>query len=158
MCGVPAALAGLSIAATGYQAYTERKANKLNAQLAEQNARIAQIKADDARNRGQVAADRVRAQAGQDMATQRTAFAGNNVRVDQGSAASIVADTAYIGELDAMTIENNAAREAFGFESDAFNSEFEADRYDTMADMQPTATLLAGAGRAGSLYYSASSR
>jgi hypothetical protein len=50
------------------------------------------------------------------IGAQRAGFAAGNIDVAFGSAADVQADAAYLGELDALTIRTNAAREAWGFQ------------------------------------------
>jgi hypothetical protein len=45
---------------------------------------------------------------------QRTGFAAGNIDVGFGSAVDVQEDAAFLGELDALTIRTNAAREAWG--------------------------------------------
>lgn len=72
--------------------------------------------AADARVRGAIEADQVRVQGQQLIGTQRAAQAASGGVVDEGSNALIQQDTAQFAELDALTISNNAAREAYGYE------------------------------------------
>jgi len=95
------------------------------AQVARNNQIIAGRAAEDARRRGEIEA----AQQGRKSAIlqgrQRAALAGAGVTVGQDSALDLVADTAALGTLDALTIQSNAEREALGFEAQAAN--FQAD-------------------------------
>ena len=59
-------------------------------------------------------------------------------------ALDILADTAEIGELDALTIENNAKREAWGFEIEGMNASNQATLYDYEAANQNPLTAQAG--------------
>jgi len=83
------------------------------------NAMYANDAANDAKARGRYDADLQRIRTGQMIGTQRTAMAANGGLVDEGTNAALQADTAALGELDALTIQNNAAREAYGFQVQA---------------------------------------
>ncbi len=72
--------------------------------------------ANDARARGLVDADNQRVQTQGLIGTQRAAQAANGGEVNTGSNAITQQDTAQYGELDALIISNNAAREAYGLE------------------------------------------
>lgn len=69
--------------------------------------------------RGQRAANRQRQDAKGLVGSQRAAAAASGVEVNDGSALDVQADTAALGELDATTIANNAAREALGYKAQA---------------------------------------
>jgi len=75
--------------------------------------------AEDALQRGRYDADWQRIGTESFIGTQRTAQAANGGLVDSGSNAILQQDTAQLGELDALTISNNAAREAYGYQVEA---------------------------------------
>lgn len=85
------------------------------------NAGYAKQAADDALARGQYDADLQRVRTGQAIGTQRAAMAANGGLVNEGSNALLQEDTASLGELDALTIQNNAAREAYGLKVQAIS-------------------------------------
>ena len=89
------------------------------ASMMDQNAQRSMQTADDIVDRGRKDADWQRVKTQQDIGTQRVAQAANNGMVDQDTNALLNQDVAMIGELDAQTIANNAAREAYGFEVQA---------------------------------------
>lgn len=95
------------------------------AQVSKNNAILAERAAKDAEDRGRVAALNTRNRTKQLIGHQRTQLAANGILVDKGSALDIVADTAQIGETDALTNENNADREAANYRAQAGN--FTAD-------------------------------
>lgn len=70
----------------------------------------------DARARGGIAAGELRMQASQLAARQRVAYANSGVDVSEGTPAATMAATRMMGELDAQTALNNAAREAWGYQ------------------------------------------
>lgn len=96
------------------------------AQVARNNRIIAERKAEDARRRGAIEERQQRIKTAQLIGRQRASAAARGVVVDQGSALDITADTAAIGELDALTIRSNAEREALGFETQGANFEAES--------------------------------
>lgn len=85
------------------------------------NARMAEWQARDAERRGDEAANRHRAQVTRMIGSQRAALAAQGVNVEDGSAAEVQLDTAMLGEMDALTIRNNAAREALGYRAQAID-------------------------------------
>lgn len=92
-----------------------------SADLADYNASVADLQATDAVERGAEAESRFRTQVRGVIGAQRAGFAGANIDVGFGSAVDVQADAAYLGELDALTIRTNAAREAWGFNVQAYD-------------------------------------
>ena len=87
-----------------------------NAQLQEERALMAQQQAQDAIRRGDEAQEKHRQQVSLMKGRQRAGFAAGGVLVDAGSAADVLDDTEYFGELDAQNIAYNAALEAWGYQ------------------------------------------
>jgi hypothetical protein len=100
-------------------AQAQRKAAESGADLQDFNAKIADLQAQDAVERGAEDESRYRSQVRGSIGTQRAGIASQNVKVGFGSAVDVQADAAYLGELDALSIRNNAAREAWGFKMQA---------------------------------------
>jgi hypothetical protein len=128
--GVMTALVIGSLAAQAYSSYKQGKAAKKageagqtaaesQADLADYNAQVATVQADDAVARGGEEESRFRAGTRGLIGTERAGQAAGNVDVGYGSALDVQADTAYLGELDALTIRTNAAREAWGYKVQA---------------------------------------
>lgn len=88
-------------------------------ELADYNANVATLQADDAIARGVEEEQRFRTKVRASIGAQRVGFAAGNIDVSSGSAADVQADAAYLGELDALTISGNAAREAWGYKTQA---------------------------------------
>ncbi len=97
-----------------------------NAQIADYNARMAEARARDAIYRGRENEQRFRVDLRGFIGAQRASYAGQGVDVAQGSALEVQADTAYQGELDALTLRVNAAREAWGFRVEAEDERMQA--------------------------------
>jgi hypothetical protein len=134
-----AAFTALAIASTiasiGLQAYgqhkagkaaeaagaAEKKASDSQAALADYNASVAELQAKDAVERGAEEEARFRSQVRGAVGSQRAGFAASNVDVGFGSAVDVQADAAYLGELDALTIKNNATREAWGYQVESYD-------------------------------------
>jgi hypothetical protein len=93
----------------------ERAAKESEAELADYNAAVADLQAEDALARGAEEENNFRAQVKTLIGRTRTSFAAGNIDVTSGLPVDVAADIAHTGELDALTIRNNAAREAWGF-------------------------------------------
>lgn len=151
---------GASAAATAaatYMSYdANKKAGRANAEISENNARIAADEAANAQAMGDRESEqqtwRTRAILGQ----QRAAIAASGIDSQVGTAAQVLGETALFGEVDQQTIRMNAARSAWSFNSQARNIQNQAgiDRFNTKA--KGKATILSGlssiAGSAGGLY------
>lgn len=103
------------------QAQYEANAAVAESQAAQldDNAHTADLQAADAVKRGAEEESRFRTSVRGLIGSQRAGFAGQGVAVGSGSAADVQRDSAYLGELDALTIRHNAAREAFGYTAQA---------------------------------------
>jgi hypothetical protein len=94
---------------------------KYQAAVANNNQIIAERAAKDAEARGDIAEDRQRRKLALIMGTQRNALAGQGTDLLSGSPLDIIGDTAEVGEMDALTIRNNSAREAYGYRVQGMN-------------------------------------
>ena len=116
-------LAGAGISAAG--SYGSMEATSRNAayqaQVAANNAKVAVENAGMATQAGEVAATnrglKTRAQVGQTLARQ----GASGVDVNSGSAPKVRAAQSEVGMLDALTIRSNAAKQAYGYETQATN-------------------------------------
>lgn len=131
-----------------------RRQGAYSAAIDTQNAGLADAQARDAVARGTIAEDRQRQQTAGLAGSQRATAAANGIDVGSGSAADITSDTARMGELDALTIRNNAAREAYGYQVSAANDRAAAINAQQAGNNQAGAdraggysALLTGAGR-----------
>lgn len=110
-----------------------------------QNAFYLNQSAQDAKARGIIDSDQARVQTQQAIGTQRAAMASNGGVVDEGTNAIIQQDTAQLGELDALTISNNAAREAYGFQVQAQDNLRTAKNLQKQAKKGVLTSMLGGA-------------
>ena len=129
--------------------------NQYNAQIQDMNATLAERRAKDAERRGELEEQKKRQQVAQISGQQRVAMAANGVDLSFGSPLDTLVDTAVAGELDALTIRSNAAREAYDYRVDAVNkragasmSRASADNAITGSYLNAGGTVLAGAGKA----------
>ena len=149
----------LAMAATGFQAggalmgtigsYNQSKASKASfeyqAAVERNNAVLAQQQSADAIRRGQSAEGNARLRAAQTMGAQRARLAANGVALDEGSALNLLQDTEYMSGVDALTIRDNAAREAWGFQVQGQNATNNAQLLATRAgNERPALSLAAG--------------
>jgi hypothetical protein len=81
----------------------------------DQNARLEDLRAADAIARGHEASLRQRTATQGAVGDVRASLGAQGVDLGVGSAADVQSETQHMGELDRITIENNARREAWGF-------------------------------------------
>jgi hypothetical protein len=109
------------------QGLAQQKAAESQAQVLDFNANVADLQAKDAVERGAEAESRFRSTIRGAIGSQRAGFAAANIDVSFGSAVDVQADAAFLGELDALTIRTNAAREAWGYQVQAADIRKRAD-------------------------------
>lgn len=80
------------------------------------NASMDSLQAQDAKRRGDIVASQEGERTRQLVGAQRVATAANGLRVDQGSAGAIQAETEGLGALDRETARHNAYLEAMGYQ------------------------------------------
>lgn len=124
MCGPVALMAAsaiVSLVAGVGAAKAERDAGRANQQIAENSAQLAEQGAKDSAVLGareqQHAAWRTRAMLGK----QKAAIAANGVDLDIGSSVDVLGDTALFGGAERSALATDAARKAWGFQSEALN-------------------------------------
>ena len=147
MCDVATAV---MIGSAAFGAYGQMQQADYHSQVAKNNAIIADQQATDALKRGEEDERQHRLRVEALKGEQRSALAANGVILDDGSALDILADTAEQGELDALTIRNNAEREAYGHRVQAGNFRSEASAAKSSGYMSAGSTLLSGASSVSS--------
>lgn len=130
-----------------------------NAQVAEMNATLADRAAKDALERGAAEEQRKRMEIAAIQGRQQAAMAANGVDLTFGSPLDTLVDTATLGELDALTIRRNAAREAYDYETqgvtyraDATLSRMNASAARTGGYLNAAGTVLGGGAKAYQTY------
>jgi len=101
------------------QGEQQKQAAESQAGLLDYNANVADLQAKDATARGVEEENKLRTRIRSTIGAQRTQFAAAGVDAGYGSAADTQADAAMLGELDALTVRTNAAREAWGYKVQA---------------------------------------
>lgn len=130
-------MVGATVAGTAYAAYSQKRAGDAQASIAEKNAAIAERAAQDAIERGKVAENEQRQKVRQLQGEQKAAMAAAGADVQSGSNLDTLSDTAMVGEFDALTIRNNAAREAYGYRTQSAQYSAEA----ALAQQRGTSSL-----------------
>lgn len=148
VASLAATAAGVGISASG-----QKKQAEYQARIQERNAELARMQAEDARSRGREEETRHRMAVIQQAGRARAALGASGVSLASGTPASLLEDIHFMGELDAMTIRENAAREAWGYEAQAGGYTAEAGLSRTAGRYNTAGTLLAGAGTVADTWY-----
>lgn len=150
--GITAAV-GVMAVGTGLSAYGKAQSGREARSIGDMNAMIAEYQAEDAITRGQFNEKRQRQTTEKVIGSQRAGFAAGGVDVNSGSALNTQADAAYLGELDALTIRQNAAKEAWGFKVQAAGSRYQGKNAEREGYMGAANTVISGAGSMLLSYY-----
>lgn len=148
--GLTAAIGFGAVGAAGSLASAGMQASALGDQGEQQkflfdiNSRLSTMQSDDALRRGDEAAGEVIRKASQVRGSQRAAYAAQGIDVDSGSAALLQDESDTAGRVDAVTIRNNAWREAWGYKVEAAQASASGQFAKRAADTAATATLITG--------------
>jgi hypothetical protein len=113
-------------------------------QVAENNAISAEYAAKDARDRGAVEEERQRNKTRALMGQQRAALAANGIDASTGTGSLLLADSAGLGEFDALTVRNNAMKQAYGLNVRADNLRAEGENASLKGQNDAFSSLLTG--------------
>ncbi|MHB1091452.1 virion core protein, T7 gp14 family [Thiobacillus sp.] len=141
-----------------YSARMTKNQLAFEADMSRINARIAELGARSAFERGQKEVASLTMQAGQLKARQRASMAANGIDLGEGNAAELQASTDLMREIDKQTIEANAVRSAWGYRTEATNLQSAAlMKEGSAAGISPfgagMSSLLTGAGQVASSWY-----
>lgn len=146
----PAAMIGQAVGGM-FMAKMQYDESRGKAEINRRNAEQARMAARDAWHRGEHAVGKQRRKLSMLIGEQRAATGASGIDVGSGTVADVLADTSAMGELDALTLEHNVAREAWGLGSQADAYDYQARMAEHLGDIQVMGTLVsAGAGVAAS--------
>lgn len=145
----------LTAAGGVYKADAEKKAGQYQAEVADQNAKLNDFRAEQAGQIGAIQEEQHRAKVRQLAGTQRANLAANGVDLGSGTALDMVTETYTMGEQDALMVRYNAMNEAWGFRTEAVNDRNRGrfakaqGKNAAMGTYLTTAASLAGQGYQG---------
>ena len=155
-------LMGFGAASDAVGTYWSARLSKLGldfqADMADINARIAELGAQQELLNGQEQIGQLTLAAGKLKSRQRVTLAANGVDLGEGSAAELQASTDIMKEIDVNTVRANAVRSAWGYRTRSVNYQNESTISRASADgVNPTASagmsLLGSAGQVASTWY-----
>jgi hypothetical protein len=101
--------------------------------LAKIEANLSEIQSMDTLKIGKVQERKLRIQGNQIKASQNVGYAASGIRVDTGIAADVKAETERLAEGDAITLRKNYAKEAYGYQLNAWKKRGEARTFQLSA-------------------------
>lgn len=133
------------------QSQSAKQQGQYQAKVAQNNAQVAEWQAADAKERGDTAAANVRRKYAALEGTQVASLASRGIDISEGSANALLTDTSFFSDVDQRTTKANAAREAWGYQTQANNFAANATAYQAGADAQNP--LMAGALAGTAAYF-----
>lgn len=160
MCELSTALLVASLvttaAAGAYSADASKKMGQYQAEVAGQNAEIADAQAQQAATIGSIQEERARSNARQMIGKQRAALAAGGGTLDDATSVDLVAETALFGEEDALMARFNAMNDAWGFRTKAVDYRNQGSAARVRGRNEARGTYLTTAGSmisTGTSYY-----
>lgn len=156
------ALMGAGVASNTVGSYWSAQNTKITlegqAALADINARISELGAQQELIKGEREVGQVTMRAGQLKSAQRTSMAANGIDLGEGNAAEIQASTDLMKEIDKNTVEANAVRSAWGYRTQGMNYQNEAlvkrgSAGGISPGMSAFGSLIGSAGQVASTWY-----
>jgi hypothetical protein len=114
-------ITGISVYAALQESKAQSAAYEYQAQVAQQNAKIAENNAAMERQAGLEEARRTRIKSLQEIGQQKVGMAAGGVDVATGTPLDALEDTATMGELDALMLQYDAEKRAVNYEIEAKN-------------------------------------
>jgi hypothetical protein len=147
-----------SIVGSYFSAQSKKSLLNGQADIADINARIAELGAVSELARGRAQTNAIGLQHGQLKGRQRTALAANGVDLGEGSAAEVQTSGDMMSEIDRNTAEANAIRSAWGYraqETDLQNDALlkRANASGISPAMASVSTLLSEGGTVAESWY-----
>lgn len=97
------------------------EAGNTNAGIAKTNAQFASMNASDALARGNIKAAQIEGQGSQVVGKEKAGYSASGVDTSAGGTPmQAMADSRMMSQLDSQTALNNAAREAWGYKTQAY--------------------------------------
>jgi hypothetical protein len=145
------AAVGTTLGAAGISAYSQYSAGQAQQKIAENNAMMAGWQQQDAMRQGAESAAAARAEGARVVGAASAAVAANGIDSSSGSMANLFAASYSNAELDAVSEKNNAARRAWGFDTEAQNDRAQGAQAAYQGKMGSYGSILGGFGSALSM-------
>lgn len=161
IAGIAASAIGTGVSVLGsiQSSNATRQAANYQAQVAANNAAIAQGQANQATAAGATAVEQQGLKTRAEVGAIKAAEGASNVDVNTGSNVDVRSSAAELGQLDALTIRSNAAKQAYGYEiagagftGQAGLAQAQAAQAGTAGGISAAGSLLSGASGVSNQY------
>ena len=155
----PLAIAAVATQAVGslFSAYAQYRAGKTARDRARENAALLRVQAEEELVKGEQGAQEIGKQVNSVIGEQRSAYAGQGVRVDTGSAAIVAEQSMAAAGMDIEKIRLSACKQAESNIRQAGMMERDGEEAYKAARFNAIGTIVSGGGSAASSYSSATS-
>lgn len=136
--------AGLTLFGADKEAKAREAQAAFNRQQSMHNAALDEILATEAERQGQEGEFQILKEGEKVLGAQRTAYAGQGVKVDTGSAADVAKETRFNIARDVLTMKNNAWKAAWGYRVQASNERLAAKYGQRAGQNIADSTILTG--------------
>jgi len=143
--GVIGATTGFNVRSAEGAADIIEARGDMQAKAFEANAELSEVNAQITLEQGNQAERNSRAGYAQLKSTQRAQLAASGVALDEGSALRVQADTDYLADVDADTIQTNAIRQAMGYRIEGANQRMQSAMASLDAKSQSAAKRMEAA-------------
>lgn len=143
-----AASAATNIVGSLFQAAEAQRQGRLNAFLAESEARMSELSASSVRQQGAWQAGQIRSQASQIIGMQNVAVGASGLAATSSSAQAMRSTTEVMSSMDAEMAVYNAFLQAAGIDVQAASQRLQAQQFREQADNALVGHLLSGIGSA----------
>lgn len=146
--GAIAGIAGAAVSAAGaiQEGQANAKTARYQAAVARNNAIISETNAKYAEKRGAVAEQNKRLETAATIGSTKAIQGASGFTASGDSAEKVRASEAVVGELDAITLRENAAREAYGYRTEGVNYQAQGGLYDMEATNAMRAAKISAIG------------
>lgn len=144
-------MASSIIAAVGLGSNASNSRNEQRHQrvMGELNELLGEKQATDALARGEESVQRTVATKNQTIGSQRARLAAQGIDINSGSAKQLQDDAAAFSAMDVLTIRNNAAREAWGYKTQALGYQVRGNQLSIEANNRLKGTALTQGAKIG---------
>ena len=142
---------GASLAGTAMSAVSAINQGDYQAQVAKNNAVIARANAGNALQAGAAQEQQQLFKTAGLVGAARAAGGSSGLDVNSGSQVNVRASDAALGNLGALTIRSNAARAAYGFDTQALADDTSASNYTLAGQQGAIGDVFSGLAQAGGL-------
>lgn len=150
MC-VPVAVAAVAMIAsavsTGVSVYSSVKSGEAQKKAQDYNANIQAIHAKDVAQQGADSAAAQKEKQRRIASTQTAIMGAGGLDTTSGTPLQLLTETAGMGELDALRLQNNASRQAWGHTSQGVLDMYQGNAAASAGNMNAAGSLLGGVSK-----------